>query len=487
MQVRHALCSAIGIHRFPFFCATLVGGATLFQKPIIDVLLKAGLGKRTENARRIATFAAALIAAVVSFALLNSGTAPCSRPLALESATDAPLSSTNRDAEEHQTSQDNTNTSKRFGTRARRDSQVQDGSQVEISTLPRELIAGRSIDLTLFVFVRALDTLFPTSSSSTRSKSRFIRPAVPWSTIFFTLSCATIMHAWFYSPGRLPRTYNAWISRAAQLDWRVTEVLRRCRRGEFVYGRETGQADLLGSVSEEEGIPYELGDPAKTIPVSCEIVNRSILVSPGLSKTSRWRRLLERSLQGSCGCERHALLRFMQGWLFAALMYFPLQFLVLAKRMYEIRRPRNDRVRTAVNETLRAILAASRSASFLGAFIALTYYGVCLGRTRIGPKLLTALTKMPSLGLLFGDGATGKAMDKAERHRVVSQMLDGGLAPTLGCFLCGLSILIEEPRRRVEIMLFVAPRAVGAWVPRRYHRKVCSRNTYKKNPKKTRY
>ena len=150
-----------------------------------------------------------------------------------------------------------------------------------------------------------------------------------------------------------------------------------------------------------------------------------------------------------------------------------MQFLVLAKRLHALRHLHGENIRAYVGEVARAVGSASRSASFLGAFIALVYYGVCLGRTRIGPKLLTALTKMPSLGILFGsEASTGKLMDDAERHRVVSQMLDSGLAVTLGCFLCGLSILVEEPKRRIEMLLFVAPRAVGAWVPRRYHRKV---------------
>ncbi|KAF2096824.1 hypothetical protein NA57DRAFT_42979, partial [Rhizodiscina lignyota] len=398
-QLRHVLTSAIGLHRFPAFCAVLVGGATLLQRPIGELVVKTRLVP-TKNIRKIATFLAALFAASVSFALINGGKIPTSRP----SATNATTS----------------------------DSKIQDGLGISTSTLPPELLAGRSIDLTLFALVRALDVLFSSPSSSSSLKRRSSRPTIPWTTIFFTLSSATIMHAWFYSPSRLPRTYNSWISRAAQLDTRIPEALRRCRLGEWEYGRETDQADLLGPVCEEEGIPYESGDPAKTIPVNCEIVNRR-----------------------RCTCEKHALLRFLQGWCFAALMYFPLHFLVLAKRLYSLRHFPSGRLRAGITDTVRTIIAASRSSSFLGAFIALVYYGVCLGRTRIGPGLLAALTRMRSMAL----------------RRVVAQMLDSGLAVTLGCFLCGLSILVEEPKRRVEIMLFVAPRAVGAWIPRRYHRK----------------
>ena len=34
--------------------------------------------------------------------------------------------------------------------------------------------------------------------------------------------------------------------------------------------------------------------------------------------------------------------------------------------------------------------------------------------------------------------------------------------------MCGLSILVEESKRRHEIVLFVLPRAAATWFPRRY-------------------
>lgn len=37
------------------------------------------------------------------------------------------------------------------------------------------------------------------------------------------------MHAWFYTPSRLPQTYNRWISAAAELDHRLVLVLRHVR------------------------------------------------------------------------------------------------------------------------------------------------------------------------------------------------------------------------------------------------------------------
>lgn len=45
---------------------------------------------------------------------------------------------------------------------------------------------------------------------------------------------------------------------------------------------------------------------------------------------------------------------------------------------------------------------------------------------------------------------------------VRQQLLDGGWCTGLGCFLCGLSVLIENKRRRREMALYCAPRALYA-------------------------
>ena len=76
-------------------------------------------------------------------------------------------------------------------------------------------------------------------------------------------------------------------------------------------------------------------------------------------------------------------------------------------------------------------------------FITLFYYGVCLSRTRIGPRIL---------------GRDAEACNK----------IDGGICVGTGCFLCGWSILIEKAGRRKDMGLFVAPRALATLFPRQY-------------------
>lgn len=286
-----------------------------------------------------------------------------------------------------------------------------------------ENLAGKSLDLTLFAVVRALDVVVGSiwDDMPAKAASR-LRPIVRASpSLLFCFSAATIMHAWFYSPSRLPRAYNTWIAAAAGLDHRLLLVLRHARYGTWVYGKDTGMAPLLGSLCHDIGLPEELGDPAVTVPVPCEIVHM------GCSKS----------------CEKHALVRFWRGCMFAAKMYGPLQLFVVARHMWKKARPGNRLAGLTRPMLLKAFEDTVRSSAFLGAFVALMYYGVCLSRTRLGPKLLSYSTVTP-------------------------QMWDSGLCVMGGCLLCGTSIFFEQSRKRVEVLFFVLPRAAATWFPRRY-------------------
>ena len=280
--------------------------------------------------------------------------------------------------------------------------------------------AGKTIDFTLFAFLRAIDVLAITAWMRSRSSNyhpekrirrlaSFLKWVIdPW---IFSVSSATIMWAWFYSPHRLPRTYNRWISSAADLDPRLLQALRLCRQGDFVYGEETGQAPLLKSLCDERNMPQEWGDPTKTIPIPCELYHC------GRGKS----------------CEVHAVSRFLDSFKFAMELYLPIQLLS------KLRSP-------STKAYMKAVMDASRSSSFLAAFVSLFYYFVCLARTRIGPKLFS-------------------------RQTVTPQMWDSGLCVLAGCLACGWSILLEKAGRRQEIAFFVAPRACGVLLPRVYDRK----------------
>jgi hypothetical protein len=138
-------------------------------------------------------------------------------------------------------------------------------------------------------------------------------------------------------------------------------------------------------------------------------------------------------------CEFHGIHRLLKGFFWSASMYAPLNLAL------QLRNPSKKGFKIA-------LISSMRSSAFLGSFIALFYYGVCLARTRIGPRIIGS--------------------DVRSR-----QMIDSGLCIGSGCMLCGWSILLENVGRRKDIALFVAPRALATLLPRRYEMKYQWRET----------
>lgn len=276
------------------------------------------------------------------------------------------------------------------------------------------------MDLTLFAVSRALETIihrFWTRRKLLRIQQKrwtrweqFVSHYADAS--LFATSAGVVMWAWFYLPDRLPRAYNQWIKSAAQVDHRLIEALRRARDGKLVYGEDNGQAHLLQEMCADYVWPLDWGNPAKVIPFPCEMVHMGVGPS----------------------CHWHALVRFAKAFKFALAMYLPLQIVLRASH------PSLPNVRKAVRE-------AVRSSTFLGAFVSLFYYGVCLARTRLGPKIFS-------------------------KNTVTPLMWDSGLCVRAGCLLCGWSILLEAEKRRQELAMFVVPRAAATFFPRRYSEKV---------------
>lgn len=285
--------------------------------------------------------------------------------------------------------------------------------------------AGRTMDLTLFALTRGLDVVIGelwnqrrtrrlNNNSWSRLDVAISKAADP---TLFASSCAVIMWAWVYAPERLNKGYSKWITGAAQIDQRLLIALQRCRWGELVYGLETGQKELLLPICQKFGYPEIWADPAKHVPIPCDMVHMGT----------------------GHNCEYHALSRFVKGFLMATSIYVPLNIAV------QVRNPTRKHI-------TKAIIGSIRSSAFLGSFIALFYYGVCLARSRIGPLLI------------------GK--DNKSRTRI-----DAGMCISLGCMLCGWSILFENAGRRKDIALFVAPRAMATVLPRRYEMKYQWRET----------
>ena len=412
LQIKAVLSSSIAYNKLPFFCAALVGSYSLLQRILGRLPLYSSLphSELVWINRRVWTaflhFVSAFSASWFSIKLLNIG--------AEKTALDVPSSNNNIEQPAKATS---ANTSQ--GGEADFSNSWQDQSLPETRQL-----TGKTLDLTILVAVRALDAIVAdlwclhvrSNLNTETSKRAFLESMVSRTAdaAVFAIGAGAVMWAWFYLPDRLPRSYNTWIAQAAQVDRRLIDVLRRARRGDFVYGKNTGQASILQSMCKDYAWPRIWGDPEKTIPIPCEMVH--------------------------CGsgpsCHWHAVIRFISAFRFALAMYLPLQLVV--------------RIRTPSLKALKhSIRDSVRSSAFLGSFVSLFYYSVCLSRTVIGPRIFSRTTVTP-------------------------MMWDSGLCVGTGCIMCGWSILIEAEKRRQEVAFFVAPRAVATLLPRRYEKKVCS-------------
>ncbi|KAJ5780161.1 hypothetical protein N7457_005321 [Penicillium paradoxum] len=394
-ELAKVLTGPLRLNSFPTVCASLVGGSTLLPIglyrlcALIAVKLSKGDVRISGRLDRLIRFVATFISGWFSFQLLNRNRIclPIEDVRAIRMSADQ-------------------------------------GKDPQVLPDPlehhRPELAGRTMDLTIFMVTRAVDAAacFAWSRWSRRRRAQnrwtLVESLVPSSTdaTVFAMSSAIVMWAWFYLPERLPNTYEKWIGQAAQVDSRLIEALRRARRGIFVYGKDTGQASLLQSMCKDYNWPEVWGDPAKVSPIPCEMVHMG------------------------CGpnCEKHALYRFFKTFKFACATYIPLQ---IAFRLSGMK---------SATALRRALTDAAQSSAFLASFVSLFYYGVCLARTRLGPKIFDLKTVTP-------------------------MMWDSGLCVGAGCFMCGWSVLVEKARKRQELALFVAPRAAATVLPRLYDKK----------------
>ncbi len=399
----------MALNRFPAFCGALIGGSTLLQAPLRALIARASRLARsrgwkvTAQRNDIASrFLATLAAAWFALELLNTDGKRRSNKWQL-------------------TKQDGTYS---IDITEEQRAILAGPPLTSGFEIRHVILAGRTMDLTLFAVIRAVDILI--GEAWARNKSSRIK-AKKWTPMescisrytdaaVFALSASTVMWAWFYHPDRLPRGYNKWIGEAAQVDSRLVEILRQAHYGRFVYGKNTGEELILESMCRDYGWPEIWGDPAKTVPVPCELVHMG--TGPN--------------------CEWHAVVRFFRAFKFALATYLPLNLALKARS-------------PSVKAFQQAFRDAIRSSTFLGAFVSIFYYSICLSRTRLGPKLFP--------------------------ESVTPQMIDGGLCVGAGCEMCGWSILIEAERRRQEIAFFVAPRAAATFLPRRYDEKYQWRET----------
>ncbi|KAI9259077.1 hypothetical protein BY458DRAFT_440641 [Sporodiniella umbellata] len=195
------------------------------------------------------------------------------------------------------------------------------------------------------------------------------------------------------------------------VDNRVLQFLKDGRSGKLVYGKET-DVGYLKDFCDELGLPRSYGDPL-TGRIDCSIIHEGSL----------W------------GCEVNALNRVLKGFI----QIFPVNLMV---HLLPLLLFKPSRLAKNPFESMSHVLASTvRSSTFLGSYIGIIWYCVCLVRTRIGHQVLG----------------------------VNQTRLDNTLGPLLGSMLCGLSLLIENKHRRGEIILYVLPRALHSTTGRIYN------------------
>ncbi|GAA5914806.1 hypothetical protein JCM8208_005709 [Rhodotorula glutinis] len=282
---------------------------------------------------------------------------------------------------------------------------------------PAQLRATQSptLDLTLFVLVRGVDTLArlvyeraPPARGRAAPVLRFL--ADHCETLVFWAASSKIMHAWFYSPELLPPSYSKWILQLARMDPRLLQLLRYARAGRFVYGKKPDAEvlDMCTAIAKHAGKDASLVNPGLIERLDCSFVHGRL---------------------GAGSCEQNALKRWARAFLDCLLIYLPVH--AIPPLLFNFRRL----LRSPTSSLLRILVAASRSSAFLATFVASVYLGVCLTRTRLPQLARGAITQQP---------------------------LDAGWCVVVGCAMCGASVLIENKRRRREMALYCAPRALYA-------------------------
>lgn len=259
-----------------------------------------------------------------------------------------------------------------------------------------------SLDLTLLVVTRAVDTVLATALSGVGGRDL----SLIGDALLFGVSSALVMYAWFFNPSRLPPAYRKWITLAASMDDELVEMLRLVREKKLKYGEHGPHEHILDEYCRRYGQDPSRGSLVENQPLDCECIHAF--------KTK--------------SCEKHALWRFVRGFQFAFKLYGGLNLIMLMI-------PR--RHSNFVQRLVRSLRSSVRSSCFLATFIALNWYGVCLARTRVLPKLFP---------------------------HVPATRWDDTVCVVSGCMLTGLSCFVDTPLRRKELALFVAPRAAGTLV-----------------------
>ncbi|KAG8987738.1 hypothetical protein FRB93_004398 [Tulasnella sp. JGI-2019a] len=266
------------------------------------------------------------------------------------------------------------------------------------------------------MFVRGLQGTFNVWSERTGV-------TVPFGSVWvFALCCGQIMYGFMLRPDTVPPSYRSWINTAGRIPQDCIVINRDLLQGEFLnVAAQQRIADSMtkpwngtGSIVTPENRQFLLdqiaqAEAGKGIPpfASCSAIH------PHYNS-----------------CTKTGLMRLYEVAKWIAPMYGALHFipmLVFRRKIF---------ANAPLKMTIKALLGTLRSSTFLGAFVMIYQSYICL---------LHAVHALPI------PGKTGDAI----RKLVAAKPLWW-----LGGFLSGLSLFVEERKRREELAMYVLPKGL---------------------------
>ncbi|EIN11011.1 hypothetical protein PUNSTDRAFT_100954 [Punctularia strigosozonata HHB-11173 SS5] len=253
---------------------------------------------------------------------------------------------------------------------------------------------------------------------------------VPYgSVLVFSLCCGQIMYGWLMRPDTLPKSYQNWIQQASRVSpeaININHTIVRERRFDLdVMKKVIDRSDITPSnrtslIAKLQAASSPMNPVFGPPYCPCEVVHPWI-DSCLLEQLNRW----------------FSVFRWILP-IYTALHFIPM---LLFKRNVVFKRP--------IPMLLRAALGSARSSAFLGTFV-LIYQTMLCSKANLH-KLFSQET---SIGLPWKN--TPRWVLDAITHRSTYW---------IGGFLCGLSLFVEESRRRSELAMYVLPKAMeSAWL-----------------------
>ncbi|KAI0355445.1 hypothetical protein OH77DRAFT_1403225 [Trametes cingulata] len=257
--------------------------------------------------------------------------------------------------------------------------------------------------------------------------------------IVFTLCCGQIMYAFLMRPDTLPPSYNKWIQVASKVPEEAVKInYTLVREGYFrpedmeramqYPGITPSNYAYLADRLAKSRLPEGLRTFGPHV-VPCEVVHPDIDSCLTVQVAHFWE-----------------VFRWMLP-IYGALHFIPM---MLFRRRKFLERP--------ARMLLRAALGTARSSAFLGVFVVI-YQAFFCGKHNLYHKLSA---------LRASGGASGRSLLAALAKRMppwAAELLISKYSFFVGGLLSGLSLFVEEKRRREELAMYVLPKGLeSAWV-----------------------